>query len=570
MTESKNNRPQKESIAATLRALSGKQVDVGFAQSNDMQAKIIGSAVSLPENDDLSKNRALADEVASYLKFHDPDLHESLRPGNADKAEVFDALENLRTQVLLSKKYEGVKENIAKEKIFGDSTANAVGKIFWERSLDLPYSEKSMLESWIELNAADKFEQLLNTTTNQRNFAKAAADFIEMLANKDNPRSVQKTEAQQKQENKESNTEDQQEDDSDPNVESREDDRPKLSSEKNAGDSSSMKGKLQEAGSVNGRLPNYQMEEDFKYKVYTRQFDEVVHASALATQAELGKLRQQLDQKVESLKTITNKLANRLQRLLMAQQKSWWELDKDEGLIDSKRLSRMVANPDYNNIYKIYKTSDFKDTVVTLLIDNSGSMRGRPIMSAITCADILAKVLEQCGVKVEILGFTTVEWKGGRSRQLWQKNGGPKNPGRLNDLRHIIYKPADSPWRRARKNLALALKDGLLKENIDGEAIHWASMRLMRRPEARKILMVISDGAPVDDSTISANPSNYLDNHLRKVISDIESSHNLEMLAIGIGHDVGRYYRNAITIMDINDLGETIVGKLEELFGKAS
>lgn len=562
---------EKDQIAAALRALSGKQVEVGFAQSNDMQPKIIGSAVSLPENDDTAKVRAQADEVAAYLKFHNPELHEKNRPSNSDKAEIFDALENLRTQVMLAKKYEGVKQNIQAGKSFGDGTADAVGKIFWERALDLPYSEKSMLESWIELHAADKFEQLFNTTTSQKKFARAAADFIEMLANKDTPRSMQKAEAEQQKDNKNSSAEQQQEDDEqDPDVENREDDRPKMSSEKDAGDSSTMKGKLQEAGGVNGRFPNYQMEEDFKYKVYTRQFDEVVHASALASQTELGKLRQQLDQKVESLKTITNKLANRLQRLLLAQQKSWWELDKDEGLLDSKRLSRLVANSDYQNIYKVYKTSDFKDTVVTLLIDNSGSMRGRPIMSAITCADILAKVLEQCGVKVEILGFTTVEWKGGRSRQLWQKNGGPKNPGRLNDLRHIIYKPADSPWRRARKNLALALKDGLLKENIDGESIHWASMRLMRRPETRKILMVISDGAPVDDSTISANPSNYLDNHLRKVIGDIEGSQNLEMLAIGIGHDVGRYYKNAITIMDINDLGETIVGKMEELFGKAS
>lgn len=561
----------KESIAAALRALSGQQVDVNYQQSNDPQPKITGHTVMLPEIEDMQKSRTQADEVAAYLKYHDPDLHETHRPSNHDKAEIFDYLENLRTQVLLSKKYPGVKQNISSGKNFGDGVAEAIGKIFWERSLDLPYSEKSMLESWIELNAADKFEDLFNTTTSQPEFAKAAADFIELLANKDNPRSMRKAESEN-QENKENQQQDERNDDDegDSNTQQRQDDRPKLSPDKTSGGQSTMKGKLQESGEVGGRLPNYQLEDDFRYKVFTRQFDEVVHATQLATQAELGRLRQQLDQKVESLKTITNKLATRLQRLLLAQQKSWWELDKDEGIVDSHRLSRLVANQDFKNIYKVYRQSDFKDTVVTLLIDNSGSMRGRPIMSAITCADILAKVLEQCGVKVEILGFTTAEWKGGKSRQLWLKEGAPKNPGRLNDLRHIIYKPADSPWRRSRKNLALALKDGLLKENIDGEAIHWASTRLMRRPENRKILMVISDGAPVDDSTISANPSNYLDNHLREIIAGVEGGRALELLAIGIGHDVGRYYRNAITIMDINDLGETIIGKMEELFGKAA
>ena len=560
---------EKEPIAAALRALSGQKVDVNFTQTNDPQPKISGSSVTMPDIE-LEKTRSMADEIAAYLKFHDPLLHEKHRPLNADKAEIFDSLENLRSQVMLSKKYPGVKQNIAGGKLFGDAVADAIGKIFWERSLDLPYSEKSMLESWIELNAASKFEDLFKTTTSQPEFAVAATDFIELLVNKDNPRSAQKQESDNKQEKQGQQQEQEQEDTDEPATESQQDDRPKMSADKSAGDSSSMKGKLQESGEVGGRLPNYQLEDNFHYKVYTRQFDEVVHATQLATQAELGKLRQQLDQRVESLKTITNKLATRLQRLLMAQQKSWWELDKDEGIVNSSRLSRLVANADFQNIYKLYKTSDFKDTVVTMLIDNSGSMRGRPIMSAVTCADILAKVLEQCGVKVEILGFTTVEWKGGRSRQLWLKDGAPKNPGRLNDLRHIIYKPADSPWRRSRKNLALALKDGLLKENIDGEAIYWAANRLMRRPEARKILMVISDGAPVDDSTISANPSNYLDNHLREVIAGIEGGNKLEMLAIGIGHNVGRYYRNAITIMDINDLGETIITKMEELFSKAA
>lgn len=317
-------------------------------------------------------------------------------------------------------------------------------------------------------------------------------------------------------------------------------------------------------------LSNTHTEPEFKYKAYTTEFDEVVKASDLASFQELGRLRAQLDMKISGLKTITNRLSSRLQQLLMAPKNVWWEFDKEEGLLDSRRFARFIANAGNDNIYKEYNEQDIKDTVVTLLIDNSGSMRGRPIMSAIACADILARVLEQCGVKVEILGFTTAEWKGGKSRQKWQMNGAPANPGRLNDLRHIIYKQADLPWRRAKRNLALALKDGLLKENIDGEGILWAASRLVTRSENRKILMVISDGAPVDDSTISVNNSNYLDNHLRNVIRNIESTSQLELLAIGIGHDVGRYYNNAVTITDINDLGETMIDKMEELFSNAS
>jgi cobaltochelatase CobT len=405
----------------------------------------------------------------------------------------------------------------------------------------------------------------------QEGFAKAAITFIDKLIDNQNvdasadPSQASESEDSENNDGNKENDNTEQDD-----VESSKAEMPKTPQDKSSGEMTTGKTRLEEAGPNAGRLPNYELEAEFVYKVFTRQFDEVVHATSLASQQDLGRLRAQLDQKIESLQTITSKLASRLQRLLLAQQKSWWELDKDEGLIDSKRLSRLITDSGFENIYKLYKTSDFKDTVVTLLIDNSGSMRGRPIMSAVACADILSRVLEQCGVKVEVLGFTTAEWKGGKSRQLWQKEGAPKNPGRLNDLRHIIYKSADSPWRGARKNLALALKDGLLKENIDGEAIMWAAQRLSRRPEERKILMVISDGAPVDDSTISANPTNYLDNHLRQVIEHIEHGKRLELLAIGIGHDVGRYYKNAIKIMDISDLGETMITKMEELFAAAA
>ena len=303
------------------------------------------------------------------------------------------------------------------------------------------------------------------------------------------------------------------------------------------------------------------------YRAYTRLYDEEIDAEELCDPDELTRLRQQLDQQLQHLQGVISKLANRLQRRLLAQQTRAWEFDLDEGLLDAGRLSRVVVNPMQALSYKRELDMEFRDTVVTLLIDNSGSMRGRPITVAAMCGDILARTLERCAVKVEVLGFTTRAWKGGQSRG---KNGCRRAsraiPGRLNDLRHIIYKAADSPWRRARKNLGLMLREGLLKENIDGEALLWAYRRLLVRPEHRRILMVISDGAPVDDSTLSVNPGNYLEKHLREVIRDIESRDQVELIAIGIGHDVTRYYRRAVTIVDAEELGGTMMKKLTELF----
>jgi cobaltochelatase CobT len=292
----------------------------------------------------------------------------------------------------------------------------------------------------------------------------------------------------------------------------------------------------------------------------------IVDAEELCDPDELTRLRQQLDQQLQHLQGVISKLANRLQRRLMAQQQRSWEFDLEEGLLDAGRLSRVVANPLHALSYKRERETEFRDTVVTLLIDNSGSMRGRPITVAAMCGDILARTLERCAVKVEVLGFTTRAWKGGQSRERWVQDGKPRNPGRLNDLRHIVYKAADSPWRRSRKNLGLMLREGLLKENIDGEALLWAYRRLIVRPEHRRILMVISDGAPVDDSTLSVNPGNYLEKHLREVIREIETRDQVELIAIGIGHDVTRYYRRAVTIVDAEELGGTMMKKLTELF----
>ena len=302
------------------------------------------------------------------------------------------------------------------------------------------------------------------------------------------------------------------------------------------------------------------------YRPYTDEYDEIIHAAELCDNEELTRLRHQLDQQLSHLQGVVGKLANRLQRRLLAQQTRSWEFDLEEGVLDAGRLSRVVSDPVAPLSFKRETDTDFRDTVVTLLIDNSGSMRGRPITVAAMSADILARTLERCGVKVEILGFTTRSWKGGSSRENWVGQGKPKNPGRLNDLRHIIYKSADMPWRRARPSLGLMLREGLLKENIDGEALLWAHNRLLGRPEQRRILMVISDGAPVDDATLSANPGNYLERHLREVINFIETKSDVELTAIGIGHDVTRYYKRAVTIIDAEELGGTMMASLAELF----
>jgi cobaltochelatase CobT len=302
------------------------------------------------------------------------------------------------------------------------------------------------------------------------------------------------------------------------------------------------------------------------YRSYTTEFDEVVVSEDLCDTEELSRLRQQLDQHLANLQGVVSRLANRLQRRLLAKQTRSWEFDLEEGILDAGRLTRVVIDPVHPLSFKIERDTDFRDTVVSLLIDNSGSMRGRPITVAAMSADILARTLERCGVKVEILGFTTRSWKGGLSREKWVNEGKPKTPGRLNDLRHIIYKAADQPWRRARRNLGLMLREGLLKENIDGEALLWAYQRLVGRPEQRRILMVISDGAPVDDATLSANPGNYLERHLRDAIDFIENRSDVELTAIGIGHDVTRYYRRAVTLIDAEELGGTMMNALADLF----
>jgi cobaltochelatase CobT len=321
-----------------------------------------------------------------------------------------------------------------------------------------------------------------------------------------------------------------------------------------------------ENAKVSSLRTQFQGDSGAPYRAYTTEFDEIADAVDLCDPEELLRLRRSLDRQLENLHAVVARLANKLQRKLMAQQNRSWMFDLDEGVLDAARLARIIVDPMQPLSYKMEREQDFRDTVVTLLIDNSGSMRGRPITIAAICADILARTLERCGVKVEILGFTTRAWKGGQAREKWVADGRPAKPGRLNDLRHVIYKSADAPWRRARTSLGLMMKEGLLKENIDGEALMWAHARLLGRPEARRILMMISDGAPVDDTTSSANGGAYLERHLREVIHYIENRSPVELMAIGIGHDVTRYYRRALTIVDVEQLGGAIIDKLAELF----
>jgi len=448
-----------------------------------------------------------------------------------------------------------------------------------------PKAAEKIVELWreqIEAKAGDDLDRLSKTIEDQRGFARTVRDMLAALDMAD--QSAQGDESDEDEDNQDQSSEDQQQQEGESDQESGSDrsevevsedateelqDGASESSDAPAGDweEEDENSESEEAGEAprpregknDGRLAT-------DYKAYTVKFDEIVTAEELCDAEELTRLRAYLDKQLAHLQGVVARLANRLQRRLMAQQNRSWQFDLEEGALDPARLPRIIIDPFQPLSFRQESDTNFRDTVVTLLIDNSGSMRGRPITVAATCADILARTLERCGVKVELLGFTTRAWKGGLSREAWLQSGKTANPGRLNDLRHIIYKAADAPWRRARKNLGLMMREGLLKENIDGEALDWAHKRLLGRSEQRKILMVISDGAPVDDSTLSVNAGSYLERHLRHVIAEIETRSPVELIAIGIGHDVTRYYRRAVTIVDAEELGGVMTEKLAELF----
>jgi cobaltochelatase CobT len=597
--------PLKRSIAGCLRAIAKKpELEVNFASDRPM---LTPDKARLPEpprklnRQDVSVIRGHADSMALRLACHDVAVHRRLAPEGQAARAVFDAVEQARVEAIGSRRMSGVADNLSAmledryhrggkyEDITDRADApveDAVALMVRERLTGLkpPPAARKIVDLWrdfIEDRAGRDLDGLTSSLENQRRFARSVRDLLASLDMADDALLDQDDE-----ENEDDQDSSQDKDRSDGDAEDQVDGDRAESEISDEGSDDLDEGAQEAADAPSGELPDEADEADSEeaseawrppagrgneprgpdYRAFTQKFDETVQAEDLCDADELSRLRAYLDKQLSHLQGVVGRLANRLQRRLLAQQNRAWEFDLEEGMLDPARLPRVVIDPFQALSFKQEKDTNFRDTVVTLLLDNSGSMRGRPITVAATCADILARTLERCGVKVEILGFTTRAWKGGQSRETWLQSGKPANPGRLNDLRHIVYKSADAPWRRARKNLGLMMREGLLKENIDGEALDWAHKRLLGRPEQRRILMVISDGAPVDDSTLSVNPGNYLERHLRFVIEDIETRSPVELIAIGIGHDVTRYYRRAVTIVDAEELGGAMTDKLAELF----
>jgi len=601
--------PFKRAVASCLRALAHvPQLDVTYAAEKPNVSGVSANVrVRLPEpprkltKQDAAILRGNADAIALRLACHDANVHRRLLPQAPQARAIFDAVEQARVEAIGANRMEGVAQNLGAmlEDRFHQARYSdirersdapleqAVALMVRERLTGQapPKNAQRLVDLWrplIEQRAGRDLDQLLASMDDQRAFGQSvrrvlsALDMGEDLGSDSNEQSEQSDDDQsggddpeafegqrdESADTAETQTTETAEADGETEVESTDASSAEFEAEEEGdlgeGDQAADTHRPPQKARAEIRAPDYQ--------AFTRKFDETIAAEALCEAEELERLRAYLDKQLQNLSSVVGRLANRLQRRLLAQQSRSWEFDLEEGILDTARLPRIVIDPQQPLSFKREKDMDFRDTVVTLLLDNSGSMRGRPITVAATCADILARTLERCGVKVEILGFTTRAWKGGQSREAWLQAGKPAAPGRLNDLRHIIYKAADAPWRRARKNLGLMMREGLLKENIDGEALDWAHKRLLARPEQRRILMMISDGAPVDDSTLSVNPGNYLERHLRYIIEEIETRSPVELIAIGIGHDVTRYYRRAVTIVDAEELGGAMTEKLAELF----
>jgi cobaltochelatase CobT len=601
--------PFKRAVAGCMRALAHMpQLEVAYAAEKPSLTRNGATAKArLPEPPrklslrDVAILRGHADSLALRLACHNVDVHRKLSPHAPAARAVFEAVEQARVEAIGARTMQGVAQNLdamiedrfqhsryAEVKERAEAPLEqAVALIVRERLTGQkpPKNAQKLVDLWrptIEQRAGRDLDRLVGAIEDQRGFGQcvrrllAALDMAEDLGSDNSGEEQPSDEAQMSADDGEAFQG--QRDDGAEAAESQTTEAAEAAGETTVDASEAMAGEFEaeeEGDAAEGEQPAESRRPPGKgrsdarapeYHAFSKKFDEIVPAESLCEPEELDRLRAYLDKQLQNLSSIVGRLANRLQRRLMAQQSRSWEFDLEEGVLDPARLSRIIIDPQQPLSFKREKDTDFRDTVVTLLLDNSGSMRGRPITVAATCADILARTLERCGVKVEILGFTTRAWKGGQSREAWLQAGKPASPGRLNDLRHIIYKAADAPWRRARKNLGLMMREGLLKENIDGEALDWAHKRLLVRPEQRRILMMISDGAPVDDSTLSVNPGNYLERHLRHVIEDIETRSPVELIAIGIGHDVTRYYRRAVTIVDAEELGGAMTEKLAELF----
>jgi cobaltochelatase CobT len=600
----------RRALAVATRAIAGeRELEVRFAETEpslEEEAIILRELGERPSRRSIAIARGEADALALAKACHRPEIHRQLRPGGGEALEIFEALERVRVEAIGARRMAGVARNLdAKwQDHFSDPRykrmksqdeaplSEAMALLLREKlgAGAIPRGARKMIELWrpFMLDHEEKFLAELDAALeDQRGFGQLVRkmlkgmDMLDEELDGEDMASEEAEEERRREEDIDSGLEDEGPD------ERREGDMESdMEAPQTEGHDGEKEGESEKSGEQlpegegEGERPMselppanasvLELPEIYGYQVYSREHDEIVEASELCPPAELAGLRAFLDRHLASSSSVIARLANRLQRRLMARQNRHWEFDLEEGVLDTARLTRVITDPLAPLSFKQESEMEFRDTVVTLLIDNSGSMRGRPIMIAACCADILARTLERCGVKVEILGFTTRAWKGGRAREKWMKEGRPPDPGRLNDLRHIIYKSADSPWRRARRNLGLMMREGVLKENIDGEALAWAHSRLLARPEQRRILMMISDGAPVDDSTLSANIGGYLENHLRFVIDEIERNSPVELLAIGIGHDVTRYYSRAVTITDVSELAGAMTDKLTELFGAGS
>ncbi len=548
---------------------------------------------NLDNKNDFIRLRAEADSNALKRKFSNLKIYQKNLPNNKNYRNLYDIAEKIRFELLGGKMLKGISKNLS-ENYYQKINLKRKDQLKSKEDVSVTEAfELYMLKNFFDIKLNNLSEKILSfwekefdaSLSNHKNFLnqnlenqeKYSSKFSEILEK------MNIFDAQEETENDKDDKNDQAKDNNSSNEDQSqnqgEQEKTKQEESQNGTDGSfdvdeykleeqlfDTNSEKESSESIVQKINN--SISDKEYKIFTSKFDETAKAETLDTNEEINKLRKNLDQQLVTFQDLITKLANKLQRQLLAKQNRAWEFDLEEGLLDSSKLTRVVIDP-YNSLsFKKEKDLDFKDTVVTLLIDNSGSMRGRPITIAAICADILSRTLERCSVKVEILGFTTKNWKGGKSREEWNKNNKIKNPGRLNDLRHIIYKSADTHWRQSKKNLGLMLKEGLLKENIDGEAITWAYSRLKKRKEERKILMVISDGAPVDDSTLSVNSGDYLEKHLKKIVKFIENKSEIEILAIGIGHDVSRYYKKAIKITDVQELGDVMISELSGLFSK--
>ena len=583
----------RQALVSTAKVIS-EDYKINFKSKNksdDSKKTDFLNLDKLDSNEDFVRFRAEADTQALKKKFSNNEIYQRNLPNNNSCKALYNISEKIRYELLGSKMLKGISVNLRE---------NYNQKIKQKRKDKLENKEDANISEAFELYMLKKFfgiklnslsEKILNFWEND--FNSSLSDHIDFLnknlENQENYNSkfseiLQKMDIFNSEDNNEKKEEEENKNEEDNNSQNNAENQSSNDQEQNKEDNTQsgmdaeydlsdhvMDEQLVDADSEKASTQNISQKKnsntfDKEYKIYTNQYDEIAKAENLEKIEEINKLRKNLDQQLVSFQDLITKLANKLQRQLLAKQNRAWEFDLEEGLLDSSKLTRVIIDPQNSLSFKKEKDLDFKDTIVTLLIDNSGSMRGRPITIAALCADILSRTLERCSVKVEILGFTTKNWKGGKSREEWNKKNKPKNPGRLNDLRHIIYKSADTHWRQSKKNIGLMLKEGLLKENIDGEAISWAYNRIKKRKEERKILMVISDGAPVDDSTLSVNSGDFLEKHLEKTVKFIENKSDIEILAIGIGHDVSRYYNKAIKITDVQELGDVMINQLSNLF----